>query len=346
MLSTIDVHTHVTPPRFRDAVADGGEWHGLTNAVGELEIPDFSLAPDARIEQMDRLGVDVQLLSPNTGFYCYDLDPDAARTIARECLDELAEMRDEFPERFRVVATVPMQDVSVAIAELEHAMVERGACGVMIDDQVLGHTYDEPQFRPFWQAAEELGAVVLFHQGGPTLVDGRTERYALSNTIGNLVERALTFGTMVFGGVIDEFPELRLCLCHAGGYVAFGIARMDRGWKAGVDGIPGFEDAARYLQRPPSEYLEKFHYDSCTHSPATLRFLIDTVGVDQVVLGTDYPAKMILDDAVEWIDGLDVLEPHEKTAILSENPARLIEGQRGEGSESGAFGPVKARREP
>jgi aminocarboxymuconate-semialdehyde decarboxylase len=240
MLSTIDVHTHVTPPRFRDAVADGGEWHGLTDAVGELEMPDFSLAPDARIEQMDALGVDVQLLSPNTGFYCYDLNPETARTIARECLDELAEMRDEFPERFRVVATVPMQDVSVAIAELEHAMGERGACGVMIDDQVLGHTYDEPQFRPFWKAAEDLGALVLFHQGGPTLVDERTTRYALSNSIGNLVERALSFGTLVFGGVIDEFPDLRLCLCHAGGYVAFGLARMDKAWRAVKGGIPGF----------------------------------------------------------------------------------------------------------
>jgi aminocarboxymuconate-semialdehyde decarboxylase len=314
----------VTPRRFRDAVADDGEWHGLTATTGELELPKFSLPATERVAEMDAIGVDMQVLSPNTGFYCYDRDPADARTIARECLDELAEMRDEFPDRFAIAGTVPMQDVTTAIAELEYAMVERHACGVMIDDQVNGATYDEPQFRPFWRAAEELGAVILFHQGGPTLVDARTSRYALSNSIGNLVERALTFGALVFGGVIDEFPDLRLCLCHAGGYVAFGIARMDKAWRAGVEGIPGFEDAARNLQRPPGDYVGKFYYDSCTHSAATLRFLIDTVGVERVVLGTDYPAKMILDDAVEWINGLEALGSREKVAILSENPASLI----------------------
>ncbi len=314
----------MTPRRFRDAVADGGEWHGLTAATGELEIPKFSLPAAERVAEMDAMGVGAQVLSPNTGFYCYDRDPEDARVIARECLDELAGMREEFPERFAIAGTVPMQDVAAAIAELEYAMVERGACGVMIDDHVKGATYDEPEFRPFWRAAEELGAVVLFHQGGPTLVDARTSRYALSNSIGNLVERALTFGSLVFGGVIDEFPELRLCLCHAGGYVAFGIARMDKAWRAGVEGIPGFEDATRNLERAPSEYLRRFYYDSCTHSEATLRFLIDTVGADRVVLGTDYPAKMILDDAVEWINGLEALGSQEKSAILSENPASLI----------------------
>jgi aminocarboxymuconate-semialdehyde decarboxylase len=324
-MRAIDVHTHVTPRRFRDAVADGGEWHGLTASTGELEIPKFSLRAADRVAEMDQMGVGVQVLSPNTGFYCYDRNPEAARAIARECLDELAEMRDEFPERFAIAGTVPMQDVPVAIRELEHAMLERGACGVMIDDHVNGHTYDEPQFRPFWQAAEALGALVLFHQGGPTLVDARTKRYALSNSIGNLVERALSFGTLVFGGVIDEFPNLRLCLCHAGGYVAFGIARMDKAWSAGKEGIPGFEDAALNLDRPPSDYLASFYYDSCTHSEATLRFLIDTVGIDRVVYGTDYPAKMILDDGVEWINGLEALGSQEKAAILFENPARLLE---------------------
>jgi aminocarboxymuconate-semialdehyde decarboxylase len=324
-MRAIDVHTHVTPRRFRDAVADGGEWHGLTATTGELEIPKFSLRAADRVAEMDEMGVAVQVLSPNTGFYCYDRTPEAAGAIARECLDELAEMRDEFPDRFEIAGTVPMQDVAVAVAELEFAMLERGACGVMIDDQVSGHTYDEQQFHPFWKAAEELGALVLFHQGGPTLVDERTSRYALSNSIGNLVERALSFGTLVFGGVIDEFPNLRLCLCHAGGYVAFGIARMDKAWRAGKEGIPGFEDAALNLDRPPSDYLSSFYYDCCTHSPETLRFLIDTVGIDRVVFGTDYPAKMILDDGVEWINGLDVLGSEEKAALLYENATPLLE---------------------
>lgn len=323
-MAAIDVHTHVTPPRFRDAVADGGTWHGMTSEAGELEIPKFSLSAVERVADMDQIEVGVQVLSPNTAFYCYDRDPEDARAIARECLDELAEMRDSYPDRFAIAGTVPMQDIDVAVEELKHAM-ELGACGVMIDDHVNGQTYDEPQFRPFWKAAEELGALILFHQGGPTLVDERTSRYGLSNSIGNLVERALTFGTIVFGGVIDEFPGLRLCLLHAGGYVAFGIARMDKAWQAGRDGIPGFEDACLNLERPPSEYLASFHYDCCTHTGASLRFLIDTVGLDQVVFGTDYPAKMILGDGGPgWVEALEELDGAEKTAILSENPARLL----------------------
>jgi aminocarboxymuconate-semialdehyde decarboxylase len=333
-MQAIDVHTHVTPQRFRDAVSGGGEWHGLTAATGELEIPEFSLGAEERVAAMDKMGMAVQVLSPNTGFYCYDRQAGEAATIARECLDEMAAMRDAFPERFEIAGTVPMQDVSVAIEELEHAMRERGACGVMVDDNVNGRTWDEPEFRPFWKAAEELGAVVLFHQHG-TLVDQRTDRYALSNSVGNLVERALTFGALVFGGVLDEFPELNLCLCHAGGYVAFGIARMDKAWRAGKEGIPGFEDAALNLERPPSDYLARFYYDCCTHTPETLRFLIDTVGIDQVVFGTDYPAKMILDDTVAWIEGLDVLDQREKAAILFDNPARML----GRATQSGQSEP-------
>jgi aminocarboxymuconate-semialdehyde decarboxylase len=349
-MPTIDVHTHVTPRRFRDAVVDGGKWHGLTATTGELEMPKFSLKAADRVAEMDAMGVGLQVLSPNTGFYCYDRSPDTAKRIARECIDELAEMRDEFPERFAIAGTLPMQDVAMAISELEHAMLECGACGVMVDDHVNGHTWDEPKFRPFWQAAEELGAVVLFHQAGSTLVDQRTDRYALSNSIGNLVERALTFGTLVFGGVIDEFPDLVLCLCHAGGYVAFGIARMDKAWRAGKEGIPGFEDAALNLDRPPSDYLASFYYDCCTHSPETLRFLIDTVGIEQVVFGTDYPAKMILDDTVEWVEGLNALDPQEKAAILVENPARML-GRPTQSSESGpqagtATGSPASRGEP
>jgi aminocarboxymuconate-semialdehyde decarboxylase len=324
-LTAIDVHTHVTPRRFRDAVAGGGTWHGLDSGVGELEFPKFSLSASERVADMDEIGVGVQLLAPNTAFYCYDRDPSDAATIARECLAELVEMRDECPDRFAIAGTVPMPDVDVAVKELEFAMNEGGACGVMIDDHVLGTPYDEPRFRPFWEAAEDLGALLLFHQHG-TLVDARTDRYALSNSVGNLVERALAFGALVFGGVMNDFPGLRPCMLHAGGYIAFGIARMDKAWRAGRDGIPGFEDACLNLERPPSSYLESFTYDCCTHTGASLRFLIDIVGLDQVVFGTDYPAKMILGDGGPgWVQALDELDAAEKTAILEENPARLLE---------------------
>jgi aminocarboxymuconate-semialdehyde decarboxylase len=130
---------------------------------------------------------------------------------------------------------------------------------------------------------------------------------------------------LVFGGVMDEFPDLKICLGHAGGYVAFGIARMDKGWRAGaMENMPEFEDARTVLANAPSDYLSRFYYDSCTYTEASLRFLVDMVGIDRVVLGTDYPAPMILDDAVHWINGLPGFTAEEKDAILSTNPSRLL----------------------
>ena len=229
------------------------------------------------------------------------------------------------PDRFTGLASVPMQDVPAAIAEMEYAMGELGFRGVTLGDHVDGRMLDEKAFRPFWREVEAAGAAVFFHQCSATVVESRTERYGLPNTIGNLTDRAITFGTLVFGGVMDEFPDLKICLGHAGGYTAFGVARMDKGWRAGaMEDMPEFEDARSYLQKAPSEYLGRFYYDSCTYTEETLRFLLDAVGSDRVVLGTDYPAPMILDDAVNWINGLGSLSAEEKEAILSQNPARLL----------------------
>jgi aminocarboxymuconate-semialdehyde decarboxylase len=320
-----DIHNHVTPRRFKEAIATEGSWHTLGPDVGELHIPKFSIPPEERIAEMDAMGVEVHCLTVNTGFFKYDLDGELAAVIARECNEELAEMMRAHPDRFTALASVPLQDPPLAIAEMEHAISEWGFRGVTLGDHVNGRMLDEPDFRPFWRAVEQARAVVFFHQCSSTVVECRTERYGLPNTIGNLTERAITFGTLVFGGVMDEFPDLKICLGHAGGYTAFGIARMDKGWRAGaMENMPEFEDARSVLQRAPSDYLSRFYYDSCTYTGESLRFLIDMVGIDQVVLGTDYPAPMILDDAVNWINGLPQLTADEKLAILDTNPTRLL----------------------
>jgi aminocarboxymuconate-semialdehyde decarboxylase len=323
-----DIHCHWTPRRFADAVGgDGGtgEWHTLHSDVGELHIPKFLIPPAERIAEMDEMGVDVHCLTVNAGFFKYDLDPEITKVIARECNEEQAETIRGNPARFTGLATVPMQDVPAAIAEMEHAMSELGCRGITIADHINGQTLDEPKFTPFWKAVEDAGAVVFFHQCGKTLVEERTTRYGLPNTVGNLVERALTFGTLVFGGVIDRFPSLKLVLGHAGGYTAFGAARMDKGWTAGaMENMPEFDDSRSFLEKAPSEYLSAFYYDCCTYTESTLRFLVDAVGSDRVMLGTDYPAPMILDDAVNWVNGLESFTAAEREAILSGNATRLL----------------------
>jgi aminocarboxymuconate-semialdehyde decarboxylase len=330
----IDLHAHLTPQRFQAAVRGGGSWHGLDARTGELEWPGFRKSTDERLADMDALGVDMQVVSPNAGFYQYANDAATTTLIARECNDEIAEICAEHPRRFAGLGTLPMQDVAAAVAELERVMGELRFKGVMIGDHINGRTLDGPEFAPFWAAAERLDAVVFFHQGGDTVVTARIDRYRLDNSVGNLTERALTFGALVGGGVIDRHPGLKVLLGHAGGYTAFGIARMDRAWQAAQEmhqaGVNpavalGGERAEEHQSvRPPSAYLGSFFYDSCTYTGATLRYLIDSVGIDQVVLGTDYPAPMILDDAVRWMRGLEVLTADEQEAILSANPSRLV----------------------
>lgn len=327
-MPVIDMHAHVTPARYKEAIGTRGEWYGLDETVGELSRGGFARPISDRLIEMDELGVDMQLVTPTVGFYQYGNDLDLTKRIHRECNDEISEIVAEHPTRFMGLAMVPMQDPASAIAEMERAMTEDGFAGVVLSDHVGPKTYDEPEFQPFFAAAEELGAILFFHQGGDTCVGTRIDRYKLTNAVGNLTERTLVYATLVFGGVMDRFPDLKPLLAHGGGYTAYGIARMDKvaGALEGVEGLtPPFAEADGFAQAlPPSDYLGRFYYDCCTYSGPVLRFLIDTVGIDRVVLGTDYPAPMFLPDPVNWVRGLPELEPDEQQAILSENSTALL----------------------
>lgn len=329
----IDVHAHVTPERFKQAIAGGGTWHGLGSDQGQLDTGGFAKSLSERLEEMDALGVDMQVVSPTVDFYQYANEVDATRAIARDCNDEMAEMAQQHPDRFAGLGTVPLQHVPSATTELTRAVRELGLKGVMIGDHVNGHSFDEPEFLPFFRAAEDLGAVVFFHQAAVTCVSVRINRYKLGNAVGNLADRTLSFATLVFGGVMDRCPNLKPLLAHGGGYTAFGIARMDK--VAGAmapevaDGTldPPFgrgPDDRHVLRRAPSAYLNQFWYDCCTYDERALRYLIDTVGIERIVLGTDYPAPMFLPDAVNWIKQMECLTDAEKQAILSRNAEALL----------------------
>jgi aminocarboxymuconate-semialdehyde decarboxylase len=266
---------------------------------------------------MNSLGVDVHVVSTGAGFNYYDWDAETVAAMHRECNDEVHQMTMDYPDRFKGFAQIPMQDVRAAIDELERSVTQLGLVAAMIDDKVNGRTFDESEFLPLWKAAEQMGALMFIHQGGDTLVTPRLNRYHLPNTIGNLVDRAVTFASFVFGGVMDACPDLKVCLAHGGGYSCFGIGRMDRGWQVR-------SEARINIQQPPSAYLSRFYYDCLTHSKAALRYLIDTVGVDRVVFGTDWPADMAIDWPVSWLLSLESLTQEEKEAILWKNLDKLL----------------------
>jgi aminocarboxymuconate-semialdehyde decarboxylase len=329
-MRSIDVHAHLTPQCFWLATENGGDWHTLkreTDARGmeyalvggrrQALPPRAKWTPEERLADMDSLGVDVHVVSPYVGFYNYHLPVEVAGATSAATNDEIAGMIRTWPERFAGLGTLPMQDVKAAIAEMERCMTRLGLKGVEINDHINGRTLEEPEFRPFWKAAQELGALVFFHQGGDTVVTPRSARYHLPNSIGNLADRAVTFATLVSGGVMDEFPDLKICLGHGGGYTCFGIGRMDHGWQVR-------SEARVHITQPPSAYLGRFYYDCIVYTEPALRFLIDSVGADRVVFGTDWPYDMALDWPVAWILGMKGLSQEEKEAILWKNLERLL----------------------
>ena len=329
-MRTIDIHAHLTPQCFWRATENDGSWHTIRRdrdargrdraIVGDrrqMLPPRARWTPEERLADMDSLGVDVHVVSPYVGFYNYHLNPDVALATSRATNDEISEMVRSWPTRFAGLGTLPMQDVKAATAELERCMTQLRLKGVEINDHVNGRTLETADYWPFWKAAEEMGAVVFFHQGGETLVTPRANSYHLPNSIGNLVDRAVTFATLVHGGVMDAYPDLKIVLGHGGGYTCYGIGRMDHGWKVR-------SEARAHIARPPSAYLRKFYYDCIVYTEPALRFLIDTVGVDRVVFGTDWPYDMALDWPVSWILGMESLTQAEKDAILSKNLERLL----------------------
>jgi aminocarboxymuconate-semialdehyde decarboxylase len=329
----IDFHAHWTPECYRQGVAACGTWHQLGPETGELDNSGFTMTLDERIADMDALGVDVQVISPCDGFYQYDNDLDITVAVARDCNEEIAQIAADHPERFMGLGTLPLQDTEATLVALRQGMAD-GLKGFMIGDHVNGENYDEERFAPFWAEAEALGALIFFHQG----LQYRTSipKYFLQNSIGNQVERAMTFGHLVGGGVLDRFPSLKLLLGHGGGFVPYLPPRMDKAWghfsedQPTADGYHAAFKAKPFptsgAAKPAEEYLRSFYFDCCTYSGALLRFLIDNVGADRVVFGTDVPAPMLLTNGVRWIEGLDVLSDVEKQMILRANGERLLDG--------------------
>src|SRR5687767_2171910 len=189
--------------------------------------------------------------------------------------------------------------------------------GVQIATTIAGAELDDPSPEPFWAAAEELRALVLIHPD--QVLPGRPEaRYVLSNFVGNAAETTIAAAHLVFGGVLERHPELRVCLVHGGGYAPYQAGRLDHGYSA----EPRLKD--KRLSRPPSAYLRGMYFDTVTHSPTVLRFLIDFVGAEHVLLGSDYPFEMGEADPVGSLVRVPGLQDGEQRSILAGNLERLL----------------------
>jgi aminocarboxymuconate-semialdehyde decarboxylase len=274
--------------------------------------------PVQRLEDMDRMGVDLQALSVAPPQFYYWTDPVLGRKLARLQNDHLAELVAKHPDRFAGLATVPLQDVDAAVAELDFAVTELGLRGVEICTNVNGLDLDDRRFRPFFARAAELGVVVLIHPHGFTQGE-RLMDYYLTNVIGNPLESTIAVTRMIHGGVLEELPDLRLCVVHGGGYLPFYASRMDHAWQERPEGRHHIPD------QPPSSYLRRIFVDSLVYDPAHLGFLVQQMGADRVVVGTDYPYDMGFYDPVGLVERTPGLSDDDRRRILGGNAAMLLD---------------------
>lgn len=326
----IDVHCHLATPETRALAAPHArsEYEPYDHFMGadsvehnKTMIPSIGAQlsePAARIEYMDRMGVDVQGLATFVSEYFYWTPGKLGAELARMQNDKLANAVAEFPDRYSFFgATVPLQDIDLAIAEMDRAVDDLGAKGLQIGGTIDGHNLDEPRFRPFWQAVAAKGIPVILHPSGYPEADRFTE-YFLTNCIGNPLETMVATTRMIFSGLFEELPSLKLVLLHGGGYLPFYASRADHTWKVRPETRLSIPD------HPPSHYVKQLYFDTMVFQPLYLRHLIDVVGSDRVMLGTDYPFDMAETDPLGLIDGVEGLEPSDLAAIKGATAANLF----------------------
>lgn len=325
---TVDVHAHVLLPEA-EALMAGLPGHAAARELEARRNGPAALAvsgpmvrermpsmtdPAVRLAAMDAQGVDVQLVSPSPSHYHYWADELSAGKLYRLVNEATAAHCSTAPDRLRGLGLVPLQHPGLAVAALEHALGQ-GLSGVEISSHAPGRELSDPALGPFWARAEETGAVVFLHPFGCTL-DGRLDRWYLSNSVGQPTENAVALSHLVFSGVLDRHPGLTLIAAHGGGYLPTHLGRADHAWAARPDA------RADCAQRP-SSYLRRLYFDSLVHDPHVLRELIRAAGPDRVLLGSDFPFDMGTEDPVGALRAARLSEP-DFHAVRGANAAALL----------------------
>ncbi|OGQ53592.1 MAG: hypothetical protein A3J24_05365 [Deltaproteobacteria bacterium RIFCSPLOWO2_02_FULL_53_8] len=273
---------------------------------------------EVRLKDMDKMGVDIQVVSPAPIQYFYFTEPELGARISRDINESMAMVIAQRPDRFVGMGTIPLQDVDLAIKELEYAVNVLGLRGVEICTNVNGKDLTDPSLKleKLFAKAEAMGIVLFLHPMGFSQGERFVEHY-FNNVMGNPLETSLALGHLIFDGVLARYPKLKILASHGGGYIASYWARMDHAWKAR-------EDARTVIQKKPSSYLEKIYFDTITHDSKILGNLVDRYGAQRILLGTDYPFDMGEDDPVKLIEGVGHLSTEDRNLIKGGNAMKLF----------------------
>jgi aminocarboxymuconate-semialdehyde decarboxylase len=324
---TIDMHSHVAIPAAGAFVKPHLDMATIplahfaspeSKAVGEKQEADIRTRIsqyDERFKDMEAMGLDMQLIMPPPNQCYYTVPLDVAVKASRMVNDGLAEYAAKYPDRFVTLGTVPLQDGGEAVKELERCMGELKFKGIEVLTNVGGNELSDPAYAPFWRRAEELGALVLLHPNGFT--EGkRLSRFYFNNVIGNPFETTLALHYLIFDGVLERHPKLKIIAVHGGGYLAAYSGRIDHAWGAR-------SDSHADLPKPPTHYLKQVYFDTVVFTPHQLKTLVEVFGVDHVIMGTDYPFDMMEVDPIGHVAACD-FDAKTMEAIVSGNAKRLL----------------------
>jgi aminocarboxymuconate-semialdehyde decarboxylase len=315
----IDVHNHAIPasavallqeePRYGVRI-DGRRWSGGKHV--DFEIAESFIEPAAKLAELDEKGIDHALISAAPPLLYYHVDAELGEAMARAVNRGLAEFCAAAPERLHWLASAPMQAPERAAAVLREAL-EDGAIGIEIGTAVADRRLDEPRFEPFWQTAEAVGIPVTLHPAYTEGINPALAPFYFENVLGFLFDTTIAIERLICAGTLDRHPQLELVLLHGGGYFPYQAGRLRHASSV----RPELSDAPA----DPWAYLDRLRFDVITHDARALAYLIDRVGVERVVLGTDLPFDMATPDPIGLIRAAAGEEA--VVAIAERNPAHL-----------------------
>jgi len=328
----IDVHAHYVPepcvPEMEvkgsdgriqglRIIQEGGRQIAYTNNAHNIGFdPPQIYSIERRLSEMAAQWVDMQVLSVPPFLFFYGIDAAQSLELCRKINNGFAQTVNDHPKRFIALANLPMQDPQMAARELERSVRELGLRGAEICSNVNGKNLDDKSFAPFYAKLQELDVPVFIHPSN-ILGGQRLSGYHLQNLIGNPTDTAVAVASLIFGGVLKEFPRLKFYLAHGGGSCPFIRGRWEHGWQVRPE-------ARANIDRPPSEYLRLLCFDSLVHSVPALNYLVETVGAARVMMGSDYPFDMGDKNPVEPIASLPHTSDDDKEMIFGGNAAALF----------------------
>jgi aminocarboxymuconate-semialdehyde decarboxylase len=322
----VDMHNHLVAPevvtfleregaRFNTRIVErDGQRFFVIQETARRPLHARISQVEARLSDMDAEGIDLQAISCVPFVMYPEVSAELGATIACINNDALAAACARYPDRFVPLASVPLQDPQAAARELERT-AQLGLRGVEIPPNVCGHGLDEPEFEVFWEAAEALQMVVCIHpfDAAP---QGMLARYNLGNLVGNPYDTGLAAALLIYGGVLERHPALRVVLYHGGGAFPSLLGRLDMGYRV-------YPECQAAIPRPPSTYVNQFAFDTIAFRPDMLHYLINTYGAERLVVGSDYPLPAGLARPVAEVKALG-LDPETESAVLGGNASRLL----------------------